>query len=103
MEWRTGIRDQAGLALWENGDREASITPFEGDRPSPRKLQSSGCTISTTVATLILRPISSQLPDGTGTLDLTLSGTLVDETSVKPAAPSVRELPANSSRHLLFS
>jgi hypothetical protein len=30
--------------------------------------QSSGCTISTTVATLILRPISSQLPDGTGTL-----------------------------------
>jgi hypothetical protein len=31
------------------------------------RLQFSGCTISTTVATLILWPISSQLPDRTGT------------------------------------
>jgi hypothetical protein len=29
----TGIRDQTGLALWENGDREAAIYAFRG-RPA---------------------------------------------------------------------
>jgi hypothetical protein len=42
--------------------------PGVEERVMASHLQSSGCTISTTVATLILRPISSQLPDGTGTL-----------------------------------
>jgi hypothetical protein len=38
------------------------------ERVMGSRLQSSGCTISTTVASLILWPISSQLPDGTGAL-----------------------------------
>ena len=42
--------------------------PGVEERVTGSRLQSSGCTISTTVATLILRPISSQLPGGTGTL-----------------------------------
>ena len=42
--------------------------PDVEERMMGSRLQSSGCTIYATVATLILRPISSQLPDGTGTL-----------------------------------
>ena len=37
--------------------------PGVEERVMGSRLQSSGCTISTTVATLILWPISSQLPD----------------------------------------
>jgi hypothetical protein len=35
---RNGIRDQTGLALWENGDREASIHAFRGRPAFPEEV-----------------------------------------------------------------
>jgi hypothetical protein len=37
-EFVTRIRDQTGVALWENGDREASIHAFRGRPAFPEEV-----------------------------------------------------------------
>jgi hypothetical protein len=49
--------------------------PGVEERVMASRLQSIDCTISTTVASLILWSISSQLPDGTGTFAISLGTT----------------------------
>ena len=69
--------------------------PGVEERVMGSRLQSSGCTISTTVATLILRPISSQLP-----VDKTLDTTLGYLAANRIATPAMREKVNSAFGHL---